>query len=250
VTLGGVVKQGPLAFATSFATGQSARQIHEILAIVVLLMVAAHLAGVAFESWRSRENLVRAMITGRKAAASAPGEPTAKARPVFAAAILTMLAGLVLIATIRLSDLPGRGVPPVALDPTYAKECSSCHLAYPPSLAGAATWQAVMAGLADHFGENASLDTGTTVQLENWMLANSAEHWDTRAANAFRSANPAEPQRITATASWVRLHQDVAESVFKSSKVGAKGSCAACHRDAAIARFDPQQISIPREARP
>ncbi len=250
VTLGGVVKQGPLAFATSFATGQSARQIHEILAIVTLLMLAAHLAGVAFESWRSGENLVRAMITGRKAAPSGPVEPLATARPFLAAAILTMLAALVLTATIHLSDLPARGVPPVALDPTYAKECGSCHLAYPPSLAGAATWSAVMADLANHFGENASLDISTTTQLENWLQANSAEHWDTRAANAFRIANPADPQRITATASWVRLHQDVPDAVFKSAKVGGKSSCSACHRDAAIGRFDPQQISIPREARP
>jgi hypothetical protein len=217
-------------------------------------MVAAHLAGVAFESWRSNENLVRAMITGRKAAAPGPADPMDQAppnqaRPFQAATILTVLAVLVLSATVRLSDLPGRGVPPGALDPTYAKECGSCHLAYPPSLAGAATWTAVMAGLADHFGENASLDAATTTQLGDWLRANSGEHWDTRAANAFRMANPTDPQRITATATWVRLHRDVPAEVFKSSRVGARGACAACHRDAAGGRFDPQQIAIPKEAR-
>ncbi len=31
-------------------------------------MIGAHFAGVAFESWRGRENLARAMVTGNKAA--------------------------------------------------------------------------------------------------------------------------------------------------------------------------------------
>ena len=70
VALGGALKQGPLAFVATFSAGASAREIHELLAIALLAMIAAHLAGVAFESWRMRENLAKAMLTGRKAAAS------------------------------------------------------------------------------------------------------------------------------------------------------------------------------------
>jgi cytochrome b len=249
VALGGAIKQGPLAFATSFAAGKSARQIHEWLAIGILLMVAAHLAGVAFESWRSQENLVRAMITGRKAVAPGPVDAPDRARPSFAVTILTAVAVFVLTATILLSKLDGLGVPPFALDRTYTQECGSCHLAYPPSLAGAAIWTAVMGGLTNHFGENASLDAATTTNLGDWLRANSGEHWDTRAANEFRLANPTDPQRITATASWVRMHSKLPDAIFKSPKVGAKGACATCHRDAASGRFDPQDISTPKEAR-
>lgn len=46
---------------------------HELIANWVLLSVGLHVAGVAFESWYSKVNLVRAMITGQKEIAG-PGE--------------------------------------------------------------------------------------------------------------------------------------------------------------------------------
>ena len=42
------------------------QELHEALANTLYLLVGLHLAGVAFTGWRHRENLVRAMLTGRK----------------------------------------------------------------------------------------------------------------------------------------------------------------------------------------
>jgi cytochrome b len=39
---------------------------HEIAVNVTLALIAAHVLGVFVASWEHRENLVRAMITGRK----------------------------------------------------------------------------------------------------------------------------------------------------------------------------------------
>lgn len=41
--------------------------IHESLAWLLVALIAAHLAGVAFTSWKHRENLVAAMLSGDKA---------------------------------------------------------------------------------------------------------------------------------------------------------------------------------------
>jgi cytochrome b len=50
---------------------------HRVLGWVLIGLVAMHLAGVAFTSWHQRENLVRAMVDGRKRAPAGKDVPLA-----------------------------------------------------------------------------------------------------------------------------------------------------------------------------
>jgi hypothetical protein len=52
----------------------------------------------------------------------------------------------------------------LAQDLLFRAECGSCHLAYPPGLLPAASWQRIMIRLEGHFGDDASLDPATAAQ--------------------------------------------------------------------------------------
>ncbi len=58
---------GPLAttFIASFS-GELLEEIHEFFTTVILLLVILHIGGVIFSSFLQEENLVKAMLTGKK----------------------------------------------------------------------------------------------------------------------------------------------------------------------------------------
>ena len=248
VALGGQEKQGPLAGVVSFDSGHAAREIHEVLTILLLVLVGLHVAGVVLESLRERSNLVAAMITGRKAALPGAGIPALRrARPIAAIAALTAMAAIVSAGVAALAALPPRGVPRLAPYPVYEKECGACHYDFHPSLLPADSWSAMMSGLEDHFGEDASLPPKTRDEIAAWLAANAAERWDTEAAHAFRRVASDQPLSVTATRYWKRRHRDIPDAVFAAKPVGSKVNCIACHRDARSGRFDDQSIGIPKE---
>ena len=59
--------KGPLAntFIANFS-GEVLGEIHEFFTSIILALIILHVAGVIFSSFAEEENLVRAMITGRK----------------------------------------------------------------------------------------------------------------------------------------------------------------------------------------
>jgi cytochrome b len=251
ITLGGMLKQGPLRFFLAYATGTTALAVHNLLAILLLILIGFHTAGVVFESWRGRENLVRAMLTGDKRADDAPADSAAPVQAWPKTALAIVLAGLAVAvpACVALTALPGRGVPPAALDADFAEQCGACHLAYPPSLAPASTWNAILGDLEHHFGADASLSPALVEKIHGWLDANAAEHWDTLPSQKLRAPAPDGSRRITDTPGWRRIHKNIPATRFSAAPVYRRGNCAACHADARTGLFAPQAIAIPAAAR-
>ncbi len=249
--LGGIFKTGPLGFISSYDLGTATLWAHYFLAIILMVLVALHILGAAFEGMRTKENLVKAMISGEKEARTGDHDvPEVSSRPLWAALIFgTLMAGLVWVG-IWLSAKPPFGVPAAPPNATYADECAACHMAYPPSLLPAKNWGTLMAQLDDHFGEDASLNATTTDEITTWLFENASDSVDSKPAHVFSRSNPASPLAITETPFWKNTHRTIPDEIFASPPIYDNGNCAACHSDADSAAFYPANISIPKETTP
>jgi cytochrome b len=66
VLLGALCVTGLVIDTPRFRDDRDLKQVHDLLTDATLACIVLHIAGVALASWRHRENLVAAMITGRK----------------------------------------------------------------------------------------------------------------------------------------------------------------------------------------
>ncbi len=244
--LGAAAKAGPMAFAIPYKESGWLREIHETLASGLLLLIALHIGGVVFESRRHRENLARAMVTGSKERRD--GDAISDPQPAHIPQAIrkgAMWLGGTAVLIAGLSFLPVPHPPVAEYDPLVAEECSACHMLYHPSLLPSKDWEHITATLADHYGEDASLDDDSTTKIRDWLMANAAETADTRAANVFQ-LNPAGGiKSLTDTAFWRARHRGLSDAIFKSKAVRARSNCVACHEDAESGWFNPFQIEIP-----
>lgn len=156
-----------------------------------------------------------------------------KINPRVGLAALAVLA----LASSAWADGEGRAAR-VPLNPKYQQECAACHLAYPPGMLPAASWQRLMTQLPQHFGSDASLDPATLKELSAWLGAN---------AGSYKRVREEPPQdRITRSAWFVRKHDEVAAATWKLPAVKSAANCAACHTRADQGDFNERYVRIPR----
>ncbi len=115
-------------------------------------------------------------------------------------------------------------------NPLVLKECAECHMAFSPQMLPAKSWNALMANLSNHFGEDASLDDQTRDAIKSYLVKNAADaSW--LGGRFMRGLNKTStPLRITETPYWIRQHkEDVPDRAWRDPKVKSKANCVACH---------------------
>lgn len=137
---------------------------------------------------------------------------------------------------------------PAVTNAKWKAECSSCHMAYHPGLLPEKSWKKMMAGLDQHFGENASLDGPTRDEITRFLVSNSADKSDNRRSSRINQSIPADatPLRITETAYFTNKHDEVSPATFKRKSIGSASNCIACHKGAEQGNFSESQVKIPR----
>jgi mono/diheme cytochrome c family protein len=128
---------------------------------------------------------------------------------------------------------------PAPLLPKYQQECASCHVAYPPGLLPAASWQRLMDHLPQHFGTDASLDAASVRELSSWLTANAGT-----GRHVSTAAPPAD--RITTSSWFLREHDEVSAATWKRASVKSPANCNACHTQAGQGVFNEHDVRIPR----
>ncbi len=130
---------------------------------------------------------------------------------------------------------------------TYQEECGSCHFAYQPGLLPVASWQRLMDGLANHFGENAELGKEVSDELRAYLVANAADRVGTgRSPGIANSLRGSAPLRITETTYFRRHHHEIPARIVKDNpEIGSFSRCDACHTGAAQGNYDEHGVRIP-----
>ncbi|OSZ68073.1 diheme cytochrome c [Hydrogenophaga sp. IBVHS2] len=149
-------------------------------------------------------------------------------------AALALPLGLLCLGTAHADD---RRDMPRQVPKAYRQECAACHVAYPPGMLPARSWQRVMTGLDRHYGTDASLDAATVARLGDWL--------QTHAATGRHAAEAPADDRITRTAWFERQHRGIEPAVWKLPSVRSAAQCAACHTGAEQGRFDDDNLRMP-----
>lgn len=267
-TYSGEENRGMLAGLVSFRAASNAREIHEFLAYSAVVVIVVHIAAALFHDFILKENIILSMITGTKEDEESWGERVSHMRPGegFSAPQLTVWLIVTIMGGFGLVYLPPKGKTDFSKVQEYKildkkgfavtekpnkawqSECSSCHTLFHPTLLPAASWEKIMAGLEDHFGDNASLDEKTRKEVLGFLVSSSAEHSTSEASQKLlRSIKRGDvPMQITEIAYWKRKHSEIPPDVYNGKSVKSKSNCIACHPGAEVGSFEDADISIPK----
>ena len=126
--------------------------------------------------------------------------------------------------------------------PATAKECAACHMVFQPQMLPARSWTALMAGLGNHFGEDASLAPDVQADITAFLTANAADApANKKIRGLLRGLKDTDvPLRITEMPWWMGSHNEVDPKRFSKADVKSAANCAACHRGADQGEFSEE----------
>ena len=136
-----------------------------------------------------------------------------------------------------------------ATDPTYVKECGSCHFAYSPGLLPARSWNLHMDRLEKHFGEVVTLQPATRDTIKRYLVENAADVSPYEGSQYFMAKIKADatPYRFMEVPLYREMHRIIQEVISIKTKVKVRTltNCNACHQFATEGSFATSEMYVP-----
>jgi len=130
---------------------------------------------------------------------------------------------------------------------TYAQNCGSCHFAYQPGLLPSESWDKIVKGLADHFGEAVKLDPESMNAIDEYLRAHATDNSSAKlSGKIMKSIGSQTPLRITQIPYIQRKHHEIDPGVFERDSIGSFSNCVACHTTAEKRIYDDDDVTIPK----
>jgi len=148
--------------------------------------------------------------------------------------------GCLMVAAGAATPALANGAFPKVANEAVLFECSDCHLVYQPQMLPQRSWRKLMEGLADHFGEELSLDDKTRDEVLSYLLDNAGDSGRSKRGRKFIKGIRRDdaPIRITETPRWRKKHHELPDRVWSDPRVEFKGQCEVCHTKAERGLYD------------
>lgn len=225
---------------------------HRIASLILLGWAFIHVMGVLIEQFYHRTQMVFAMLTGYK---RCEGDDTAISfwHQLLAYSAIILATALFFTVLSQEETVLTRSVFEKRI---YAEEnqafdtkCGTCHKHYPPFMLPHASWEKLMDGLENHFGEeitDRNISLSEQKSIKAYLVSQSAETSTQKlAVKTLASLEDMRPISITKSPYWRKAHQHIDTSFFKHPDVKDKSNCFACHHDFEYGVFDNRLIRLP-----
>jgi hypothetical protein len=128
----------------------------------------------------------------------------------------------------------------------YQQACGGCHLAYSPWLLPGSSWQRIMGGLGDHFGQNVPLNDASIMRLQTYLLRHAAEKSNAPYANRLARTADYKPAniRLTETDYFSAKHKDI-----PPAQASQLSQCQTCHSQAEQGSYAKAELISPEPPR-
>jgi cytochrome b len=228
------------------------KEAHELFANLLLGVILLHVSGTLIDKFIKRGDAIDSMIHGYK---QTKQEESIKINilqktfgliwivcSLFALYYLIFDKSNIFIANANVKQNYA------LLHSDFSKECGSCHIAFPPYLLPANSWDLMMSDLTNHFGDDASLDEPTTHSILSFLKKNSAENSTHQASlkilKSLKDKN--STIAITKTPYWIKKHKELEQDIFASNEVKSKANCQACHQEIQNGLLENDLIKVPK----